>query len=404
MPEKPRILVVDQDHGGGTEIQQLLANSPFIVVGGVASDEEALSLASALKPQIIFLALEAHTVLGQKALRELANVLPSTAIVTYSGSDDPHALHQSKALGANEHLTKPLSLQELTSCIARASRGLSKHDGLDEPPTPDNPAATILTIFGPKGGIGKTLIAINLATSMAEVGLAPVLVDMDFASGDIARRMRARAERGLLDAIRNSAELDELTVDSYLEQHPSGVKILPAPREPTDWREINPEAVDRLLALLAKVHQFIIIDTPATFTDQSVLAVRRADDVLLLTSLDPSSMEAAAIALKMLNSSQPGAAKTRLTLNHLTPSNSLSDADAAEQLAHDLFWSLPYDEGIAHRDEAGRPAVICSPKARISRSISEMALSLAEARLPASGGRVGADGPRLLSRLFANPE
>lgn len=401
MPDKPRILVVDQDPRGCTEIQHLLAKSPVIVVGGVGYDEEALSVASELKPQIIFVALEEHTDFALEALRALAGLLPETPIVTYATGDDAHCVHQAKALGAREHLTKPLSLEDLTSCIGRALNPVTGQDGSGAAPLPDHRGATIFTIFGPKGGVGRTLIAVNLAASMAKAGLSPLLVDFDPASGDVARRMKLKVGRSLLEAAQRAPELDELTVDSYLIQHPSGVRVLPAPRLPTDWREIDPAAIDRLLTLLAKAHEFIIIDTPATFTDLSILAANRANAVVLLSTLDPSSIETTAMAIEMLRSANSGPAQTRLILNHPTPASSLSDADAAAELAGDsVFWSLPYDERIACRDEAGRPAVIVKPRARISRSISKMASLLSEDRSPAAEATVRSNGSSLLSRML----
>lgn len=400
MPDKPRILVVDQDPRGCTEIQQLLAKSPVIVVGGVGYDEEALSLASELKPQIIFVALEEHTVFALETLRALAGLLPETTIVTYAAVDDAHSVHQAKALGAREHLTKPLSLEDLTSCIGRALNPVTGQNGSEDAPLPDHRGATIFTIFGPKGGVGRTLIAVNLAASMAQAGLSPLLIDLDSASGDVARRMKLKVERSLLEAAQRAPELDELTIDSYLIQHPSGVSVLPAPRLPTDSREIDPAAIDRLLTLLAKAHQSIIIDTPATFTDLSILAANRADAVILVSSPDPSSIGTTAMAIEMLRSANSGPAQTSLILNHPTPANSLSDADAAAELACDLFWSLPYDESIACRDEAGRPAVIVRPKARISRSISKMASLLAQGRSPAPEAPVRGNGAGLFGRVL----
>ncbi len=386
MPDKPRILVIDDDRGGCAEIQELLATAQLIVVGGVGHDEEALSVASALKPQVILIALD-DSVSSIQTLRALTDLLPETAIISYSSLGDAHAVNQARALGAIEHLTKPLSQEELTSSVRRVVSGFTRPAGPQGASLPDT-RGTVVTIFGPKGGIGRTLIAVNLAAAMADAGLGTVVVDVDTTSGDVARRLSARAERGLLDAVRNSSELDELTVDSYLERHASGVNVLAAPREPIDWREIDPEAVDRLLTVLVKLHRFVIIDTPAAFTDLSILAVHKANDVLLLSSLDPSSIAAAASALKMLSSSQAPLGRTSVVLNHLSPTDGRGDDHTAEALAHDVFWSLPYDESIAERDESGRPAVLCKPKAKISRSITDMAAALVEASSPASRGNV----------------
>ena len=388
MRDKPKILVIDQDPQGCTEIQQLLASSPVIVIGGVGFDEEALSIASELKPQAVFVALEEPTGSALQTLRALSDLLPETRIFAYSSLKDVQATRQAKALGALEYLTKPLTREKLTDCIARALNGESEPAVTRSGSSSDRRSGKIFTIFGTKGGIGRTLIAINLAASIAKSGLVPVLVDLDTSSSDVARRMKIRADNDLVGAARNAAELDEITVDSYLNQHASGVKILPAPPQPTDWREIDPGAVDSLITLLAKAHEFVIIDTPAAFTDLSMLAAHRANTVLLLTSLDPSSIESTAMAFGILDASRSGSAKTRLVLNHLAPNGVLRDDDVAEQLNHEVYSSLPYDGSIVYSDEVGRPAVISRPKAKISSAISKMASRLAEAGVPASDGPV----------------
>ncbi len=403
MPDKPKILVVDQDPQGCAEIQQLLASSPVIVIGGVSFDEEALSIASELKPHAVFIALEEPIGFPLQTLRALSDLLPETQIFAYSSLKDVQARQQAKALGALEYLTKPLTREKLTDCIARALNGESEPADTRSGSSSDRRSGKIFTIFGTKGGIGRTLIAINLAASIAKSGLVPVLVDLDTSSSDVARRMKIRADNDLVGAARNAAELDEITVDSYLNQHASGVKILPAPPQPTDWREIDPGAVDSLITLLAKAHEFVIIDTPAAFTDLSMLAAHRADTVLLVTSLDPSSIESTAIAFRMLDASRSGSAKTRLVLNHLTPDGLVRDDDAARQLNHEVYFSLPYDGSIVYGDEAGRPAVLSRPKAKISRAISKMASLLAEARTPASNGPVRGPVSSLFGRLLGAP-
>ena len=84
MQDKPKILVVDQDPQGCAEIQQLLASSPVIVIGGVGFDEEALSIASELKPHAVFVALEEPSGSALQTLRALSDLLPDTRIFAYS--------------------------------------------------------------------------------------------------------------------------------------------------------------------------------------------------------------------------------------------------------------------------------------------------------------------------------
>ena len=403
MPDKPRILIVDEDLRERAELQQFLAKSRFIVVGGVGHDEEALNLASELKPQVTLVSLEGAPAEAFGTVQSFADRIPGVPIIAYFSLDDIHSVRRAMAAGAWEYLTAPLSLEQLTSTIERVLIGETGQTSLEEASLPKlDRSGTIVTVFGAKGGIGKTLLAVNLAASLSELGASTALVDLDPVFGDVARTLKTRTDRSFLDAAQRAAELDEWTIDSYLSPHPCGLKVLSAPRLPTDWREIDAEAVSKLLTLVAKVHEFVIIDTPATLTDLVVLALHRANVVLLLSSPDPASVESTDAVLQMLASASLPHGEVKLTLNQPQPTGHLSDADPASELPHEVFFSLPYDENITYRDDVGRPVVLGKPKAMISRSILKMASLLIEARLPVSARPAGRNGSGIFARLLGD--
>lgn len=385
MPGKHSILIVDKDPGNRAKLQQLLFKDGFIVADGVGYDEEALTLASQLKPHLVMVALERSEAQALKTVQSFTQILPTTPIIVYSTATDAESVRKAKLAGAWDYLTNPVNAKELTASIERALNGQKGRSALGDEPLPEERrGGTIITVFGAKGGVGKTLLAVNLTASMAKAGASPVIVDLDTVFGDVAKTMRLAADRSFVDAAQNIGELDEWTVDSYLVKHPSGINVLPAPREPIDWRQVDPKAVDQLLSLLAKVHEFVIIDTPATFTDLVIVALRRADIIFLVSSLHPTSIEDTATALKILGASPADHSKIKLTLNHLTPNSSLSEAEAAQQLGQEAFWSIPYDDHASRRDEEGMPLVLSRPKAKMSRRITSLSGLLEGLRSPTS--------------------
>ena len=379
MPRKSSILIVDEDPGNRANLQRLLFQEGFIVADGVGYDEQALTLASELKPRLIMVALEEPIASALKTMQSLSQVFTETPIIAYSGSSDSESARKAKLAGAWDYLANPIKPTELTSSIQRALNGQKGHSGLGDEPLPEvRRNGTIVTIFGAKGGVGKTVLTVNLAAAMAKAGASSVIVDLDSVFGDVAKTLRLTADKSFVDAAQHAAELDQWTVDKYLFKHPSGVQVLPAPTQPTDWREIDPKAVDRLLSLLAQVHDIVIIDTPATFTDLVVQALRRADIIFLVSSLEATSIEDTAVALRILGASPADRSKIKLTLNHQASNNSMSEAHAAEALGEEAFWSIPYDEHTGRRNDAGMPIVLVRPKAKISRRISSMAKLLGE--------------------------
>ena len=166
----------------------------------------------------------------------------------------------------------------------------------------------IITIFGAKGGIGKTTLSTNLGTALVSMGAGKVvLVDVD-----------TPVERSIVDVTGEIQGLDRDSIEKHLTIHSTGVRILPAPFEPVDWREVNNESLEKTLDLLAQTNDFVIVDSPGTFTDLVAVALERSHVILLVTSLDITSLRDATMALKLFNNGSYALDKIKLVVNHPT--------------------------------------------------------------------------------------
>ncbi len=209
-------------------------------------------------------------------------------------------------------------------------------------------------------------------------------------------------EVSLVEAAERVDEFDRESLGSYLIRHPSGVRVLPAPFEPTDWRNVSPEAVDKVVTLLAQTHDFVILDCPATFTDLVAVALEKATVVLLLTSLDITSVKDTTTALKLLSGGMDNEDKIKLVINRATNVNSVREEDVSKVLRREVFWSVPYDEEISASTQLGTPVVIDRPLSGISETIREMAAMLAGVEIAYGGDGRSAEPPAsgILTRLF----
>ena len=417
MPSYPRILVIDPDAESRAEVQRLLVNSRYVVVGGVGYDEEAPTLASEFKPQVVLIAYQEPVPLALRALQAVKEAAPEAFIIAYSHRGDIQSVRRVILAGAWDYISRPVSLKDLSRSIELALAPASEEREGPEPavaaPPRNGRHSAVVTVFSAKGGVGKTVLAVNLAAALAEAGCPTALVDLDTVFGDVARMTRLTPQKTFVDAVRDIDSLDESNVSSYLSEHPSGVHVLPAPPQPTDWRELDPASAMRVLDLLRHKYKAVVVDTPATFTDLVVVALEAADVAPVLTTLDPISVEATAPVLQLLSSSLHAEDRVRPTINHTRPASPLSETDAAEQLGRRVSWVLPYDQYAGFRDEAGRPLVLCRSSTRLSQSITEMAASLAglPSPLPAvapapapvrpsAAERVPGERPSILRRLI----
>jgi pilus assembly protein CpaE len=407
MAGNPRILVVDQDFETRAELQKGLVRAQFIVVGGVGYGAEALSLAAELKPNAVLVGVEDPPARALQTIQSLVELLPDSPVLAYSSLTDAESARRAVVAGARDYMTKPLKTEEVVKAVQAA---LAQHQRRMQLQAGDSATALkssgmVITVFGAKGGIGKTTIAINLATAFVAINAgSAVIVDIDTVFGDAAMMLDLPVEASLVEAAERVDELDRETLNSYLVRHHSGVKVMPAPFEPMDSRNVSTEAVEKVLNLLAQTHDFVIVDCPATFTDLVAVALEKATVILLMTSLDITSIKNTTTALKLLSSGINNDDKIKLVVNHATNANSLREEDVSKVLRREVFWSIPHDEEIASSAQLGAPVVTDRPTSRVSETITELAALLAgvEIRHGGNGAGTGGNGAGtgLLTRLF----
>jgi pilus assembly protein CpaE len=284
--------------------------------------------------------------------------------------------------GARDFLAKPIKPETLRQSVLSALLAEEKKKLRLTGTIPSTATAgTIVTVFGAKGGIGKTTISTNLATTLAKMTGANVcLLDMDTRFGDVAIMMDVAVEASIADVARRIDEIDRDKIRDYLVKHHSGVSILPAPLHPTEWRNMTPQHIEKIVELLAQTHDYVVIDTPGTFNELIAAALELANLILLITSMDIASIKDTALALEMLRAAAISEDKVKLTINHSTAANSLREDDVSRVLEYEVFWRIPHDLSVSSSTQLGQPIVIAKPYARVSRSIIDLAHALTGTR------------------------
>jgi len=405
MARNPEVAIIDPDLEARADLARILAGSQVTVVGEGDYGIEAVTVAKEHPPDIFLISMEEPVARALQTIESMSELLPDSPIIAYSSQTDSESARKAVVAGARDYLTKPLKMNEVVKAVQAA---LSQHERrrallAGDSDTSPKSAGMIITIFGAKGGIGKTTTAINLASAFVAINAgSAVVVDMDTVFGDVAMMMDVPVEGSLVDAADKVDELDRESIGSYLGRHSSGVRVLPAPFEPTDWRNVSPDAVEKVLALLSHTHDFVILDCPATFTDLVAVALDKATVVLLLTSLDITSIKDTTTALKLLSNGMNNEEKIKLVINRPTNVNSVGEDDVSKVLRREVVWSVPHDAEISASLQLGTPVVIDRPLSAVSETIREMAAMLAGVEVT-HGGNGRDPGPAetgILSRLF----
>ncbi len=377
---RPKVIIVDPDQEGRTEIQKMLALSSFAVLGQTGYGREAIVLAKQSKPDVLMVAIEEPIVRATKMVEALADLLPQSPIVVYSSSKDTDSIRRAMLAGAKDYLVTPVKEEELVrsvhTVLAQEERCRQRLRGEVEGPAT---VGKVITVFGAKGGIGKTTIATNLAAAIAqETRESVVLVDLDPRFGDVGILLDIPAERSIADLALPAEEITKELIQDSLYTHNTGVTILAAPVRPTEWRNVQVGHIERVVTLLAQTYDYVFLDTPGTFNDVVTRALELATTVLLVTTPHITSLKDTLLAINMLRSWNLDQDKIKLVVNATNDATSALPKDMERMLGQEVFWSIPYDPNIPVTAQLGTPAVIAQTKA--ADSLTEMAMALSGAR------------------------
>lgn len=241
-------------------------------------------------------------------------------------------------------------------------------------------SSRVLTVFGAKGGLGKTTIAVNLAMKLAALKKKVAIVDLDLQFGDVHIFMDVDPKDTISDLMQDMANPTIDTVRSYMTVHPSGVHLLCAPKSPEYADLVSAEKLQTVLGLLRSYYDFVIIDTAANFTDPIITALEASTTILFLTGLDVSILKNSKVAMSILDSLGQKK-KVRAIINRAVEINSITIADVQRIVDAPILSRVPSDYMMAVAAlNRGQPFVQSAPRSKLSLAVADMAEKLAEGK------------------------
>lgn len=241
----------------------------------------------------------------------------------------------------------------------------------DDAPTPSS-RTRVIVVVSPKGGSGKTAISSNLAVALAERHPGRVAaVDLDVQFGDLAPALSLTPEHSLAQLARSS-QIDATTVKLHLTPATKGLFVLAGAADPVDADSIGHSHVSQVLPILAQSFDFVIVDTPAGLDERTIAALECATDVLLVSSLDVTSIRSLRKAVDTLDHLGVTAPQ-RLVLNRADSKVGLDPADAEAVLGMPIACAIPSTRDIPLSLNLGTPVVLSQPKSPVAKHLRLLA-------------------------------
>lgn len=398
-PEKIRILIVDDNEDTRLNIRRMLSFAQnFEVVGEARDGVEAVEKSSELQPDIVLMDINMPVMDGLTATEKIAFGIPNCAVIVISVQGEQEYLQRAMMAGARSYLVKPFKSDEMIQVINTVydmkCKAIKREEEIEE-----KQQCEVITVFGTKGGIGKTTIAVNLAAVLAKKKKKVVLLDLDLQFGDVTIFLNLYPRRTISELVQEGSGIDMELLESNLADHYSGVKILPAPSRPEYAELVTPAYVEEIIKMLKVEYDYIIVDTPPFFNEVNLSVFDLSTQILLVLGMDLATIKNSKLSLELLTSLNHRE-KLKLVLNRASDDMGITIADVEATLDFKVMIQIP-SEGriVVPALNEGNPFVLSNPLCKASQAMHKLADLVINNKKEKDGDKTG-NSKKRFSGLF----
>lgn len=370
-----RLLISDEDPDRRVNTRRAVQRANMEVVAEVGYGIQAVSTALETKPDIILLAVEEPVGRPLETAEGLGNALPHTPVIVYSSISEPRALRRAMMLGARDYLSQPVQMEQLKEAVdavlvQEERRQMQRSGQLSE----QHGRGTVVTVCGGKGGIGKSVVCVNLAVALQrETGRSVAIFDADTQLGDVATMLDLTPDRTVKAVVEHIDSLERDNITQYLTHHAEGVAVLAASGSEDTWEGWTAEGVKAIIDALARNFDFVLVDTAATFDRFVRTCIEASTLALVVTTGEVSSVRDTSAGLTRLSAWGIPADRFKLVMNQVGRSKGVGPDDVSQSLGHKIFWGIPYDKRVPEGVQLGQPVALYQENSPAARSLRTLA-------------------------------
>jgi pilus assembly protein CpaE len=400
--ERIKVLIVDDIGETRENLRKLLSFDPGIeVVGAAGSGPEGIEMAKEFLPHIVLMDINMPDMDGIAATEALLQEVPSAQVVIVSVQGETDYVRRAMLAGARDFLTKPPSGDELMGTIRRVHEKGQARRQVAPPQAPagaqrvreeapkEDLNGDLIAVFGPKGGVGCTTVAVNLAIALQETaGDAGkvALVDASLQFGDVGVMLNLRANRSIADLADDVIDEDSDLLSSVVTAHGSGIKVLLAPPHPEaaealisgssavgSERAGGSRRLRQILEVAKRDFNTVVVDTWSWLDDNTLTVFDEASLIVLVVDTSIPAIKSARLFLEVAGKLDYSMAKIALVVNG-SGRRSPVRPEQIEQALIPVTAEIPLDEQAAEEAaNRGVPLLVRDRSRPICQSLLELA-------------------------------
>lgn len=232
----------------------------------------------------------------------------------------------------------------------------------------------VVTVFSAKGGVGKTTLSTNLGTYLASTGVKTLLLDLDLAFGDVAISLQLVPRKSIYDAVAMSGSIDAQAIEALITKHESsGCDVICAPNDPGDADRIPVSTITEVIKVARGLYEYVIVDTPPSFTEHVLAACDLSDALILIATLDIPAVKNLKVAIDTLDMiGSPKDARV-IVLNRADAKVGLRPDDVVAAIKAPIAVNIPNSLTVPASVNRGVPIVLDDPRGPVAVALRELA-------------------------------
>jgi pilus assembly protein CpaE len=378
--DQTRLLIVEDVPQVAQYIRGLLeAQSRVKLLEVLTEGARVVPAIGEMRPDVVLVdALLQGRIKGPKLVEQIYEAKLGVPVIVLTVPQNP--VEPNAALGIDGVLSMPFSGFDLMTRIAQVRKDFEARQAVG--------SNRLMSVFAPKGGVGKTTIAFNLAVALAQAEQRTVLIDGAIQFGDLRALLKVPVDApSILDL--PTDRIAESDLGDVLWRDPSGIDILLAPPRIEMAEMLTARDVEKILSLLRRVYDCIVIDMSSQLNDINLAFLDASDSIIEIVTYDSTTIHSTMAIADTFRAIGYPASKVRYLINRCDSSGGIDPADLERALGRKPEHSVVSDGRlVVQSNNEGVPFVLANPTAPISLDINRTASELLNVgRMAAYAGR-----------------
>lgn len=307
-----------------------------------------------------------------------------TEVFLTSAHTDSQLLLEALRAGMKEFLPQPIQPEEVAAAFARFRARSNEAAGGGK-----KSSGKLIVVFGGKGGVGTTSVAVNLAACLHDSEGHPsvALVDINQQGGDIPQMLDMPVTHSFRDIAADVSRVDLAFLTSVMSKHESGLHVLPSGYDDLSAGRLNPDCVESTLKLLQSVYAFVVVDCGHVLDLTTKKAMEMSTAIIVVSQLLIPVVHRTKRILELLRGSGVSQEKVRLAINRYLPQDNDVLSSTEEILKQKAAWLIPNDYATASAAiNGGKPIQATAPRSALAKSYRELAGTFLDQRAARHAG------------------